>query len=191
MPSKITPQWKLYEVENGLLTEDQVFTQVGVMLFTLHQFEKSMRLCTAILQSAAMSETDDIVERFWEMRKATCGGVAVELRKFVEIEQGFDRVLTRLIKRRNAFAHKLSVHTPFKPTAGTAWLRNVPRFIWAMHADLIEVEDVFLAYLQAVVDRSEGNPSNISSGRAPYPLLGFKAPRASAQLKLPHQNDHE
>ncbi|MCX6982887.1 MAG: hypothetical protein NTV08_19360 [Verrucomicrobia bacterium] len=178
MSTKTTPQWKLYEVENGLLTEDQVFTQVGAMLFTLHQFEKSMKLCAAILQSAAMSKTDDIGERFWGMRKATCGGVATELRKFVEIEEGFDRVLTRLIKRRNAFAHKLSAHTPFKPTAGTAWLRNVPRFIWAMHADLIKVEDVFNAYLQACLDRFEGNPTKNSLGPGPYPLLGFKRPRS-------------
>jgi len=174
MPSKITPPWKLYELENGLLTEDQVFTQVGVMLFTLHQFEKSMRLCTAILQSAAMSDTDDIVERFWGMKRATCGQLAVELRKFVEIEQGFDQLLARLIKRRNAFAHKLSVYTPFKPTAGTGWLRNVPRFIWAMHADLIKAENVFLAYLQACDDRFEGNPTRSFAGPDPYPLLGFK-----------------
>ena len=58
-PIEERPEWKLHEIENSALTADQVFTQVGVMLFVLHQFEKNMRLCTALLQAAAMGNTDD------------------------------------------------------------------------------------------------------------------------------------
>src|ERR1700683_5540952 len=155
MAPKKTPPWKLYELENGSLTADQVFIQLGVMVFLLHRFEQNISLCTAFLQTAAFSNTDDVIERFWRMKKSTCGGLATELRKFVQIERGFDQALSRLIRRRNAFAHKLSVHTPFNPSSGTAWLRNVPRFLWALHADLIQVEDVFLSYLQGIVDRRE------------------------------------
>ena len=175
--------WKKYELENGPLTEDQVLTQVGMMLFLLHQFEQTMRLCTALLQTAAMSKIDDTIERLWRMKKATCGQLAVELRKFVQIEKGFDQLMSRLIKRRNIFVHKLSVHSPFKLTAGKAWVQNVPRFVWALHADLIKVEDVFLAYLQACDARFEGKPVSNLPGEDPYPLHGFKLPRVDVRPK--------
>ena len=174
MASKTIPPWKLYELENGPFTEDEVFIRVGVTLFTLHQFELTLRVCTAMMQSAALSDKDDVIDRFWTMKKATCGTLAVKMREVVQIAPAFDQILSRLIRRRNAFAHKLTAHTPFKPSAGNAWLRNVPRFLWALRTDLIQVEDVFLAYLQTCLAHSDQPyPANLISPSSD-PFLGFQ-----------------
>jgi len=176
------PVWKLRETENRPLTADQVFAQVGATLFALHQLERTMKLCAALFQSAATSVEDDVVDKFWKMRRSTCGAVVNALQKLLEIEPDFERVLLRLIRRRNALSHKLFVHTPFNP-ASASWLLNVQRFLWAMQVDLMTVDDIFRSYFKACLGDIEANPLRSLSEPIVSPFLGFKPATGNGKNK--------
>jgi hypothetical protein len=154
--------WRQPEAANGPLTEEQVFAMIGFMLFRFHGFEKLLRICTAVIErSAAAQQEIDAIESFWGMRHHSLGKLANTIRGFAEVDLSFDKVLRRLVRRRNVFAHKLAVHTPFSPTRGKAWLQNVPRFIWALNDDLEQVEYVFETYARALKRQREGHPDYI------------------------------
>jgi hypothetical protein len=155
--------WRQPEAANGLLTEEQVYAMVGFMLFRFHGFEKLLRICTAVIERSAAGTQQEIdaIDSFWGMHHHSLGRLARTIRGLAEIDSSFDQVLTRLVRRRNAFAHKLAVHTPFSPTRGKAWLQNVPRFIWALNDDLEQVEYVFETYARALKRQREGHPDYI------------------------------
>jgi hypothetical protein len=158
-----TLKWRQPEVANGRLTEEEVYAMVGFMLFRFHVFEKLLRICTAVIKKTAAGthEEIDAIDSFWDMRRDTLGTLMKTIRGTVEIDLSFDSVLKGLVRRRNAFAHKLAAHTPFRPTCGHSWLRNVPRFIWAMNDDLENVEYVFEKYAAALTRQREGDPDYV------------------------------
>ncbi len=172
--------WKDFE-ECEPLREEAVYSMVGYMLFRLHAFEGLLRLCAAVLKETSINfssgEEIDAVDRLREMRDMginTLGQVAASIRKIVDLDPNFNQALRRLTKRRNAFAHKLSTHSPFNPLRGQAWHRNVPRFIRAMHHDLETVEYVFETYAKALIRQREGDPAFIFDEREVTQFLTFK-----------------
>jgi hypothetical protein len=93
----------------------------------------------------------------WQMRRDTLGKLLWNVREVVNVEPGFSTVMARLLRRRNALAHKLAAHTPFSPN-GERWLVNVPRFIWALNTDLETVHRVFMMYLKGLLLQDSGHP---------------------------------
>ncbi len=154
---------------------------VGFILFSLHHFEGLLRLCAALLKETSVSsgsgEEIDAIDRLREMRETrvnTLGAVAASIRGLMSLDPSFDQALRRLTKRRNTFAHKLSIHSPFSPMRGQAWRRNVPRFIRAMHHDLETVEYVFETYAKALSRQREGDPDFIFDEQEVTQFLTFK-----------------
>jgi hypothetical protein len=158
-----TLKWRQPEAANGPLTEEKVYAMIGFMLFRFHVLEKLLRICAAVIKNTAAGTQQEIdaIDSFWDMRRDTLGMLVKTIRGTVEIDLSFDSMLKRLVRRRNAFAHKLAAHTPFSPTRGHSWLRNVARFIWAMNDDLENVEYVFEKYAAALTRQREGDPDYV------------------------------
>jgi hypothetical protein len=161
IPSK-TLVWKLQEDATGPLTPDQVYAMVGRTLFNLHQLEGLLKIAAGVLTKSMQPGEGEIdaTGSIWEMRRDTLGRILWNVRNVVNVEPGFLKVINRLLRRRNAFAHKLARHTPFSLRSKN-WLRNVSRFLWALENDLEAVHYVFTRYLHALLLQHSGDPSFI------------------------------
>ena len=167
--------WKVQEDAVGPLTPDQVYAMVGRTLFNLHQLEGLLKIAAGVLKESAKPSGGEIdaTESIWEMRQDTLGKILSNVRKVVSVEPDFSRVMTRLLRRRNALAHKLAAHTPFSPRSKD-WLRNVPRFLWAMQNDLEAVHYVFTRYLQGLMLQHAGDPHFVFAEEEVTRFLRFK-----------------
>jgi hypothetical protein len=171
--------WKLPEEATGPLTADEVYAMVGHTLFNLHQLEGLLKIAAGVLKKSSEPGEGEIDAEasIWNMRRDTLGKILGNVRKFVSVEPGFSQAMTRLLRRRNALAHKLAAHTPFSPR-GKQWLRNVPRFLWALDNDLAAVHHVFTRYLQGLLLQHSGDPDFILAEEEVTAFLRFK-PKSS------------
>jgi hypothetical protein len=175
IPSK-TLVWKLQEEASGPLTPDDVYAMVGRTLFNLHQLEGLLKIAVGVLkESVKPSEGEiDAIESIWEMHRNTLGDILRNVRKIVDVEPGFSSVMRRLLRRRNALAHKLAAHTPFSPR-NRNWLRNVARFLWALENDLEAVHYVFSRYLRGLLLQHAGDPDFVFAEEEVTTFLRFKS----------------
>ncbi|HEV2805123.1 MAG TPA: hypothetical protein VGW57_09360 [Chthoniobacterales bacterium] len=175
LPTK-TDIWKLQEQASGPMTPYQVYAMVGHTLFNLHQLEALLKLAAGVLQEAAKGGEGEIdaEQSILEMRRDSLGRLLRNVRKVVNVDPGFSRVMTRLLRRRNALAHKLAAHTPFHPSS-KEWVRNVPRFLWALEHDLEAVHYVFRRYLQCYLLQHANDPEAILAENEVATFMRFKA----------------
>jgi len=174
-PSK-TLVWKLQEDATGPLTPDQVYAMVGRALFNLHQLERLLKIAAGVLKESVKPSKGEIdaTESIWSMRRDTLGKILLNVQTIVSVEPDFLNVMTRLLRRRNALAHKLAAHTPFSLRSKN-WLRNVPRFLWALESDLEAVHYVFTRYLRALLLQHSGDPDFIFAEEEVTKFLRFKS----------------
>lgn len=160
------------------LTNDDVFQLAGQMLFKLHSFERLLGNSTAILiatnQNRATVDEIDATELIWDMSEKTCGTLVNRLREVVNIEPTFERLLRRLVRRRNRFAHKLSWKRAFNPSLETRALKNITAFVLRLNADVEQAWEVFKNYLVAVTRQSDGDATCIDYAKLVFPFLTLK-----------------
>ncbi len=143
-------------------SEIEVYALIGRMLFQLHVFEKIMRWSFHLLHATfANHENEADAETFiWRMRRKACGQLAKELRnlKAIKMEPNFDRLLARLIRRRNQLVHKLALRKEFDPKRNARWHHNVARFILRLDADLDTAWVVFATYAETLMQAADNDP---------------------------------
>jgi hypothetical protein len=142
------------------LSERDVYELVGCMLFRMQQFEKIVRYSFHLLH-ATFSPSNiqyDGGDFIWKMRKATCSKFFNDLRKVMTIEFTFYCQLSRLVRRRNQFVHKLTLRKEFDPQRNADWHQNVARFIFRLEADVDAVEDVFARYADTLIQQADRDP---------------------------------
>jgi hypothetical protein len=130
------------------------------MLFQLHQFEKIVRVSFHLLH-ATFSPADiqyDAAKLLWKMRRATCGQFLRDLREVMTIDPTFDRQLIRLVRRRNQFAHKLTLRKAFDPERNPLWHQNVGRFVFRLEADVNAAWDVFGRCAETLIQQADADP---------------------------------
>lgn len=168
------------------LTKDDVFRFAGQMFFKLHGFEQLLGTCTGILiatnQNRATEGEIDATELIWKMGERTCGSLLAELRKVVNIETSFEKLLHRLRRRRNRFAHKLSWKRAFNPSLGVQALKNIMAFLLRLNADVEQAWDVFANYAEAITRQSDGDTTCIEYEKLVVPFLTLKQ-KVSKQQK--------
>ena len=142
-----------------ILSEREVYELAGCMLFRLHEFEKVLRFSFHLLHATfTPAEVDLDTDHFiWKMRKATCGKFCSDLRKVVKIDASFDRLLVRLVRRRNFFVHKLSLRKEFNPGRCPNWHENVARFIFRLEADVVAAWDIFAPCAETLIQQANLN----------------------------------
>ena len=160
------------------ITKDDVFQLVGQMLFKLHSFERLLGNCTGILVAtnryrATVGEIG-ATELIWEMSEKTCGTLVNRLRNVVNIETTFERLLRRLVRRRNRFAHKLSWKREFNPSLEAQALKNITAFVLRLNADVEQAWEVFKNYLEAVTRQSDGDSTCMEYENLILPFLTLK-----------------
>lgn len=160
------------------LTEGEVFELVGRMLFKLHAFEQILGNCTAVLvatnRNRATEGEIDATELIWKMSKKACGVLVDELRKAVNIETTFERLLRRLVRRRNRFAHKLCWKRAFNPSLEARALKNIPAFVFRLDADVERAWEVFANYAEAIARQSDGDTTCVEYEKLVVPFLTLK-----------------
>ena len=160
------------------LTKDDVFQLAGQMLFKLHAFEQLLGNSTAILTATNRNRATvgeiDATELIWDMSKKACGTLVSRLREVVNIETTFERLLRRLVRRRNRFAHKLSWKRAFNPSLEARALKNITAFVQRLDADVDQAWEVFKNYLEAVTRQSDGDATCMEYVKLVVPFLTHK-----------------
>jgi hypothetical protein len=155
------PDAKWNRIRAGrVFSEEEVYGLMGLMLVKLHRFEKIMRFSFHLLHATfAPSHVHyDAALFIGKMRRKACGIFCHELRTVVKIDADFDHVLQRLVRRRNQFAHKLSLRKQFDPARNPQWHQNVARFIFRLEADVDVAWNVFSTCAETLVQQMEEDP---------------------------------
>jgi hypothetical protein len=151
------PSWAKFESEHGPFSSEGVYSMIGQTLFRLQHFEGLLHLCAGVLIETANSDEGEVdaTDEWWRLRRESLDGLARRLREVVRLESSFDVTFMRLVRRRNAFMHSLTRHTPFNPNVSSNWQQNTARFIWALNEDLVRVHDVFADYARSLVRENQ------------------------------------
>ena len=116
----------------------------------------------------------DAFDDIWKMRKDPCGRLVHKLRKVVDVEPNFDRLLSRLVRRRNRFAHKLAWRKEFNPTLEGRALKNIPAFVLRLNADVDRAWEVFANYAEAIVRQADRDATCADYEKMVVPFLTLK-----------------